>query len=261
METLTHDNLVLHVRSDGPVDGRPVLFANSLGTELRVWDALLPHLRLGLRILRFDKRGHGLSDDPSAPFTIQDLAGDAAAILDRFEVKEVTVVGLSIGGLIAQALAHARPDLVRGVVLMDTAARIGPPEMWQDRIAAVHRDGIGSMADAVMVRWFPPAFHRDRGAELALWRNMLCRTTTAGYAGCCAAIAGADLTETTAALRLPAIVMAGELDAATPPALVRATADLMGAPFHLIPGAGHLPCVDAPELVAAHINRFLEETA
>ncbi|MBR3369238.1 MAG: 3-oxoadipate enol-lactonase [Rhodobacteraceae bacterium] len=261
MKTVIQNNIVLHVRDEGPRDGVPVLFANSLGTDLRVWDAVLPLLPDGLRMIRYDKRGHGLSDAPPAPYTMEDLVADAGAVLDQLGATKAVVIGLSIGGMIAQGLAHARPDLVRAIVLMDTAARIGPAQMWQDRIRAVQDTGIAPLADGVMARWFAPAFHRDKPAELAVWRNMLCRTTPAGYAGCCAAIAGADLTDSTRALALPAIVMAGSEDGATPPDLVQATAALMDAPFHLIDGAGHLPCVESPAQVAALITAFLKEIA
>lgn len=260
MHSIIHDRLAFHIRDEGPRDGRAVVFANSLGTDLRVWDALLPHLAPGLRIIRFDKRGHGLSDASPAPYAMADLVGDAAAILDCLGVRGATFVGLSIGGMIGQALAAARPDLVRALVLMDTAAKIGTPEMWRTRIAAVLAEGIAALADPILERWFAPDYHRTRTAELALWRNMLCRTPAQGYAGCCAAIAGADLTDATRALRLPALVMAGDCDGSTPPDLVRATADLLGAPFHLIEGAAHIPCVERPEPVAALINDFLEAT-
>lgn len=261
MKTVIHDNIVLHIRDEGPQGGVPVVFANSLGTDLRVWDAVLPLLPDGLRLVRYDKRGHGLSDAPPAPYTMDALVADLAAVLDELQVTKAVIVGLSIGGMIAQGLAHARPDLVRGIVLMDTAARIGPEQMWTDRIKAVQDNGIAPLADGVLARWFAPAFHRDHADQLAVWRNMLCRTTRDGYAGCCAAIAGADLTEATRALDLPAIAMVGSEDGATPPELVRATADLMGAPFHLIDGAGHLPCVENPARVAALIATFLKETA
>lgn len=258
MKTLMHDGNLLHYRDDGPPAGRPVLLLNSLGADLRVWDPLLPHLTADLRIIRHDKRGHGLSDAPQGPYTIAELSADAAALLDHLGLRDVVVVGLSIGGLIAQHLATTRPDLVAALVIMDSAAKIGTPEMWQDRIKTVTTDGLEAMAPAILTRWFAPEFHRTRPAELALWRNMLCRTTVAGYAGCCAAIAVADLTATTRALTCPALVMVGSADGATPPDLVQATAALMGAPCHVIDGAGHLPCVEAPEQVARLINGFLD---
>lgn len=260
MQTISTSDITIHIRDDGPKAGRAVVFANSLGTDLRVWDAMLPRLPAGLRLVRYDKRGHGLTDATPAPYSLDQLVADAEAVCDGLGLTDVTVVGLSIGGLIGQGLAAKRPDLVRALVLMDTAAKIGTAPMWQERIDTIDRDGIAALAGPILERWFTPAF-RAANPQFPLWRNMLTRTTVAGYAGCCAAIAGADLTESTRALRLPVMAMAGDRDGSTPPDLVRATADLCGADFHLIADAGHIPCVEQPEATAALLTDFLERTA
>lgn len=260
MQTMSTSGITLHIRDEGPRDGRAVLFANSLGTDLRVWDALLPLLPAGLRIVRYDKRGHGLSDATPAPYAMDRLVADAEAVCGGLGLRDVTFVGLSIGGLIGQGLAAKRPDLVRALVLMDTAAKIGTAQMWQDRIDAITAGGVEALADPILERWFTPAF-RAANPGFALWRNMLTRTSVAGYTGCCAAIAGADLTDSTRALRLPVLAMAGDADGSTPPDLVRATADLCGADFHVIPDAGHIPCVEQPQATARLLADFLERTA
>lgn len=260
MQTIVRPDATLHIRDEGPRAGRPVMFANSLGTDLRVWDALLPLLPADLRIIRFDKRGHGLSSAPPAPYAMETLIADAAAVCDGLGVSGVTFVGLSIGGLIGQGLAAARPDLVRALVLMDTAAKIGTPEMWQARIGTIRAGGIAALEGPIMERWFTAPF-RDNNPEFALWCAMLTRTSLEGYLGCCAAIAGADLTESTRALRLPALALVGDEDGSTPPDLVRATAALCGADFHMIAGAGHIPCVEQPAATAALLADFLERTA
>ncbi|QDA36245.1 3-oxoadipate enol-lactonase (plasmid) [Paracoccus liaowanqingii] len=259
MQILSRPFGALHYRLDGP-DGAPVvLMANSLGTDLRLWDAVLPLLPQGLGYLRYDKQGHGLSDLGRAD-RIADHADDAAALIEAVAPGPVVMVGLSIGGLIAQHLAAGRPDLVRALVLSNTAARLGTPDSWHARIDAVEQHGMASIADAVMERWFAAPFRAT--PALALWRNMLARTTAAGYVAACRALAGADHRQATAALRLPAMVIAGEADGASPPDLVRATADLIpGATFHLIPGAGHLPCVETPAAHAALMTPFLERHA
>jgi 3-oxoadipate enol-lactonase len=259
MQTLTTNGLVLHICDEGPRGGRPVLFANSLGTDLRVWDALLPHLRPGLRLIRFDKPGHGLSDLASA--TIADMADTVALLAGTLELRgRLTVVGLSIGGMIGQSLAARHPNLMQALVLMDTAARIGTPQAWQDRIDAIRANGIDSIADAVMERWFTPNFRATRSAELKLWRNMLTRTSEDGYIACCRAIAETDLTDSTSRLTLPTLALVGAQDGSTPPDLVRATAQLAKAEFHSIEGAGHIPCVEQPEQTAALLNAFLSRT-
>jgi 3-oxoadipate enol-lactonase len=260
MRTVTSNGVTLHVQLEGPEDGPVVMFANSLGTDLRVWDLLLPHLPEGLRIVRFDKRGHGLSDCPDGPYDMDALVTDAEAIIDAFGLRDITFVGLSIGGLIGQGLAARRPEVMRALVLMDTAAKIGSSEMWQERIDALRTGGIGSMAEAILDRWFAPEMRHD-AARLAPWRNMLTRTPIEGYIGCCAAIAEADFTQSTRALTLPVMAMAGSEDGSTTPEMVRATADLCNAAFHVIQDAGHLPCIEAPEQVGALITDFLKETA
>lgn len=249
----------MHVRVDGPEDGTPVVFANSLGTDLRLWDAVLPLLP-GIRAIRYDKRGHGLSD-LSPPHDIADLAADAAALIEAVAGgAPVIFVGLSVGGCVGQALAAARPDLVRALVLSNSAARMGTAEGWQARITAIEGGGLAGIADGVMDRWFAPGFRAT--PDVALWRNMLVRTAAEGYVQTCRLLAACDLTATSAQLRLPVLVIAGEDDGASPPDLVQATARLIpGARFHLIPGVGHLPCVETPALWAATVAPFLKEHA
>lgn len=260
MQTVTRGTTVHHVAESGDAQGRPIVFANSLGTDLRVWDAVLPLLPAGLRVLRSDKRGHGLSDCPPGPWTIADLADDLAAILDARGIRDAAIVGLSVGGLIAQSLAARRPDLVRVLVLSNTAAKIGTADTWNDRIAAVETGGITPIADAVLERWFTPAFRADP-ARLAPWRNMLARTPAAGYAATCAAIRDADLTASTRTLKQPTLALAGDADGSTPPDLVGATAALIGgARFEVIADAGHIPGVEQPEAYAGLLTAFLQET-
>ena len=249
----------LHYRIDGPDDGAPVVFANSLGTDMRLWDPILPLLPPGLRILRYDKRGHGLSTCPDAPYAMGSLVGDVERLMDHLGFRDALFVGLSIGGLIAQGLTVKRLDLVRAMVLSNTGAKIGTKEMWGDRIAAVEADGIEALADATMERWFSRAFLAT--PELELWRNLLVRQPDAGYAGCSAAISGTDFYATTATLRLPTLGIAGSEDGATPPDLVRETVDLVpGSQFHLIRRAGHLPCVEQPEEYAQVLTDFMRAT-
>lgn len=258
MQVAVLDGLCVHYAESGTRSGPPVVFANSLGTDLRLWDKVLPLLPQSCRYIRYDKRGHGLTDAPRQPYRMGQLVGDAERLMDHLEVRDAVFVGLSIGGMIAQGLAVKRLDLVRALVLSNTAAKIGTTEIWDQRIAEVNADGIASLSKAVMVRWFSRAF-RDK-PELMLWRNMLERQTVDGYAGCSAAIQGTDFYATTATLTLPTLAIAGSEDGSTPPDLVRETADLIkGSRFHLIRGAGHLPCVEKPEDYAEVLTGFLQE--
>ncbi len=259
MQVLDLDGLRLHYRIDGNAAGRPVVFANSLGTDLRLWDKVIPLLPQSLRLIRYDKRGHGLSDGPPGPYGMGALVRDAERLMEALGAKDACFVGLSIGGLIAQGLATKRLDLVRTLVLSNTAAKIGTAETWATRIEAIRKAGIEPIADGILERWFARPFRQS--AEFAAWRNMLIRQPADGYAGCCAAIAGTDFYTTTAALTLPTLAIAGAEDGSTPPDLVRETADLIkGSRFALIRGAGHLPPVEQPEAFAQHLTQFLTET-
>ena len=258
MEVTDLDDVRLHVKRDGTRGGPPVVFANSLGTDLRLWDAVVARLPPGLDILRYDMRGHGLSSAPPAPYAMGTLVRDAERLIETAGLRDVVFVGLSIGGMIAQGLAAKRLDLIRAAVLSNTAPKIGTRAMWEARIAMVETEGLSAMSESIMERWFSKAF-RDSPA-VAPWRRMVETTPPQGYAGCSAAIAGTDFYTTTAALRLPTQVIAGDADGSTPPDLVREMADLIpGARHDLIRGAGHLPCVEKPDAYAAILTRFLSD--
>ena len=259
MKVFDTGKVKLHYRVDGDPSGAPIVFANSLGTDLRLWDAVLPLLPPGLRIIRYDKRGHGLSDCPEAPYSMGALVKDVESLLAHLEVRECVFVGLSIGGLIAQGLAAKRLDIVRALVLSNTGAKIATREIWGDRIDTIRRHGMPAIGDATMKRWFSKDFREK--PEMAAWRNMLISTPAEGYIGCAEAIAGTDFYTPTAALRLPCLGIAGSEDDATPPDLVRETVDLIpGSSLEIMRRAGHLPCVEDPETYARHLTDFLRTT-
>lgn len=259
MAEFLRDGVCLHYLDEGPRDGPAVVFSNSLGTDLRLWDPILTLLPKGLRILRYDMRGHGQSDVPPAPYAMGTLISDIEALLDHLEVRGCLFVGLSIGGMIAQGLAVKRLDLVRAMVLSNTAAKIGQPSLWDTRIAAVRAGGVASLTEAILERWFSPAFLSD--PRLPHWRDMVLSTPDEGYIGCCAAIAGTDFYTPTSGLRLPTLGIAGSEDGSTPPDLVRETVDLIpGSQFTLLRRAGHLPHVEQPEAYAEALSRFIRET-
>ncbi len=249
-------DIALNVEESGDPQGAPLMFANSLGTDLRLWDPILDLLPKGLRIIRYDMRGHGLSDAPEGPYKMGALVSDAEKILDALDVRECAFVGLSIGGMVAQGLAVKRLDLIRGMVLSNTAAKMGTAQMWRDRIETIQTKGLPSITDAVMERWFSPKFLSS--PELGYWADMMNATPAQGYTGCCAAIAGTDMMTPTSGLRLPTLGIAGSDDGASPPDLVRETVDLIpGSEFALIRGAGHLPHVEQPERYAQILRDFL----
>lgn len=250
--------LRLNAEVSGPPDGAPLVLIHALGTSLAIWDDLLPLLPPGLHVLRLDLRGHGQSDTPPGPYAMGALIRDIERLMDHFAMKQAVVLGLSIGGLVAQGLAVKRLDLVRAMILSNTAAKIGRPEQWQDRIAAVRAGGMAALHDATMERWLGRKW-KEHHAFARLSSGFL-ETSSEGWAGCAAAIAGTDFYETTATLTLPTLVIAGGNDGSTPPDLVRETAELIrGHRFALMRGTGHIPALEKPAEYAALINQFLTE--
>ncbi|SFC35711.1 3-oxoadipate enol-lactonase [Tropicimonas isoalkanivorans] len=246
----------LHWREDGNPHGAPIVFANSLGTDLRIWDKVVARLPGQYRILRYDMRGHGLSDCPPPPYSMGALVRDVERLLDQLEVRDAVFVGLSVGGMVAQGLAVKRLDLVRAMVLSNTAAKIGTKETWEDRVAAVKSGGLESLADGIMEKWFTAELRAT--PELRLWRNMVTRSPEQGYIGTCQAIAGTDFYTPTSGLTLPTLAIAGSEDGSTPPDLVRETAGLVrGSEFHLIRRSGHIPCVERPDDYTERLMEFL----
>ena len=185
MQVLQHGDHVIHYRFRPCEAGRPTLvFINSLGTDFRIWDDVVAALSPRFGILLHDKQGHGLSGMGAGARSIGDYAADVLALLDHFAIGKPVLCGLSVGGIVAQHLLIHHPDRAAAAILSHTGAKVGTDESWNARIAAVNEGGIASIAGMVMERWFSPAFHRERAAELALYTNMLTRTDAAAYTAC-----------------------------------------------------------------------------
>ena len=251
-------HLRLNYRFDGAANGPVLVLSHALGFDLTIWAPIIPMLPPTLRILRYDHRGHGASDTPTPPYTMGALITDAERLLDHLNIRDCVFLGLSMGGLVAQGLAIKRLDLVRGLVLSGTAAKIGTEALWQDRIAAVRAGGLAAINASAVERTFSRNFRAS--PDIAHWQNLMLNGNPDGYIGCAAAIAGTDFYTPTASLRLPTLAIAGADDAATPPDLVRETADLIpGSRFALIRGGGHLPFIERPQAYADALTTFLKE--
>lgn len=257
------NDVTLHYQHISATDDRPTLvFSNSLATDFRIWRDVIVRLVGQAEIITYDNRGHGLSDIGTSPYQLDDLVGDLAGLLDYLGKKDVILCGLSVGGMIAQRLAVLRPDLTKGLILCDTAAKIGNTDMWNERMHTARAQGLAGLVEGNMQRWFTADFHNHRKDELAGYCNMFLRTPLDGYLGTAAALRDADLTEAAKNLDLPTLCIVGDEDGSTPPELVLNTANLIpNADFKLIKGAGHIPCVEQPEILSDLIAGFLAQHA
>lgn len=259
-EFINTGNITLYVRREGLQTGTPLVFINSLGTDHRIWDAVIPVLAGDYPIVRYDKRGHGLSDCPPAPYTIRDHVHDLTELLAALDIKQAILIGISVGGMIAMDYAAANPARLAALVLCDTYPKIGTAEMWNDRINTLRAHGMAALSDTILARWFAPDFHMQYPAAYRGYGNMLLRTPVEGYTGTCEAIRDADLTDIVGKIQTRTLILCGASDVSTPPVLVRELATMLpNARYVEIENAGHLPCIENPAAVTTAIYTFLKD--
>lgn len=252
------DGCRLAYRLDGPREAPVLLFANSLGSRLEVWDAQAAAFAGPYRVLRYDGRGHGRSDAPAGAYGLDRLGRDAVALLDALEIERAHVCGLSLGGVIGQWLGFRAPERLRSLVLANTAAFMGPPDPWEGRIAAVRSGGMAALTESVLARWFTPAFLASAPDRVAAVREMLLGTPAAGYAGCCAAIRDMDLRPTAPLIRTPVSVIVGAHDPSTPPAEGRWLAEAIPEARLVTLDSAHLSNVEQAGAFTAALAAHLD---
>jgi 3-oxoadipate enol-lactonase/4-carboxymuconolactone decarboxylase len=244
----------LRYRIDGPADAPPVLLVNSLGTTMDLWAAQVEPLARRYKVIRYDVRGHGRSSVPPGEYTLDDLGHDAVHVLDAAGVGDAYVCGVSLGALTAMWLGVYRPSRVRGLVIANTAARVGTPERWTDRIAKVRADGMGAIADLALGNWFTPAFRQREPAVAKRFHEMVASCSPDGYIGCCAALRDADLRPAIPGIRTRSLVIAGDQD----PSMAVAEAEFIrdaipGSSLLTLHGA-HLTNVECAEIFTMKIE-------
>ena len=243
----------LHYRFDGPDTAPVVVFSNSIGTTLELWDAQVPAFGGPFRMLRYDQLGHGRSEVPPGPYTVELLARELLALLDELGIERFSFCGLSLGGAVGMWLGANAGDRLKRLVLAATSAHFGPPERWIERAAAVRSHGMAPLADATMGRWFTPAF-----VGTALFRQTFCAVPEEGYAGCCEALRDWDFRDELGSVVAPTYVLVGSEDPATPPAQARLIADgIPGSRIEVIPDAAHLLNVEQTDRFNRAARTFL----
>jgi 3-oxoadipate enol-lactonase len=241
---------------DGPEDAPVLVLPCSLGTTRALWEPQLPAFARSFRLLRYEHRGHGGSPVPPGPYSLEELARDALALLDRLGLERVAWCGLSLGGMVGMWLGARVPERLRSLVLACTSARVPGPEVYRERAALVRERGLEPVADAVVSRWFTAT------ADPVLvdrFRELLVATPVEGYAATCEAIAGWDFRDELGDVSVPTLVLAGSEDEATPAGDTQLLAErIPGARLAVLEGAAHLANLERPDAFAGAALGHLE---
>jgi len=250
-----------HVRINGPAGAPVVVLAHALATDLSFWDLQVAVWSRFLRVVRYDLRGHGQSPAPEGAYGFDQMAADVIDLLDFLKVDRAAFVGLSLGGMIGQALALRAPERLSALVLAETNART--PDalkgMWQQRIAGATSGGMETQVEGSLARWFTPDY-RARSPLTVEWITGLIRQTSpAGFIACCRAIENLDFLDRLAAVAVPTLVVAGAEDQAAPLANLQGiAAKIPESTFIKIEGAAHLGNIEQSSVFSEEVGRFLK---
>jgi 3-oxoadipate enol-lactonase len=249
--------LSIHYRVEGPAEAPPLLLIHSLGTTMEMWAPQATALAGKFRVVSYDLRGHGLSEATDGPYTLELLAGDALGLLDHLGLERTHVAGVSLGGMIAQTLGIASGGRVRSLVLGDTASLIGPKSNWDSRAATIRADGMASLVDAILSRWFTAGFIQAEPQIARGFGAMLLRMPAEAYISAASAVRDGDTTADLGRIGCPTLVLVGDQDVSTPPSAAEALkAGIPGAKLVVIENAAHIPTVERPDAVTSAMLSF-----
>jgi 3-oxoadipate enol-lactonase len=254
------NGILLNYEVTGKDEAPALVLSHSLGSSLVMWEPQLPALEPHFRVWRYDTRGHGGSEAPFGPYTFELLAGDVIGLLDGMGIPQAHFVGLSMGGMIGQALGLIHSDRLLSLTLCDTAAA-NPPgsrEIWQERIDLVRKEGLTSLLDPTLERWFRPEFVNQNPPVLEKIRRQFLDTSINGYVGCSQAIMELDYLEKLGKIKIPTLIVVGEDDPGTPVSAARAIQEgIGGSKLVILPGARHLSSVEQAGAFNRAVLEFL----
>lgn len=259
MPNIQANGIQLYYELAGPAHAPVVMLSNSLGTRLEMWDPQMQALTERYRVLRYDSRGHGRSNAPDGPYTIDMLADDALGLLDALDIERAHFCGLSKGGMVGQVLGAKHGDRLISLALCSTACHLPPRELWDERIRLANEGGMMALVDGVVERWFTEAFRREPSIAVDRVRQMIIDTPAHGYAACCAAIRDMDLRELITGIRVPTLVVVGDRDPATPPERAQEIQSRVpGARLEVVPNAAHLLNIEQDVVFDAALMSLLD---
>jgi 3-oxoadipate enol-lactonase len=252
-----NDGVRLFYTLDGPENAPVLMLSNSLGCTHEMWNAQLAAFAKKYRVLRYDRRGHGQSAAPPGPYSLDELAADALAIMNAAGVSRVNWCGLSMGGMTGLHLATSQPDCIEKLVVASAATFMPPPELWNGRIKTAQDKGIEVLAAPTMQRWFTPGFLRGSQDKVAAIRAQFLQTTVEGFSGCAAAMRDMDQRETIANITAPTLVIVGSDDQGTTPADAAFIVSRVPGARGLILKGSHIINVEQPEAFTNAVLEFL----
>jgi 3-oxoadipate enol-lactonase len=259
---ITANGINVNYTLEGPASAPIITLSNSLASNLSMWDPQTSVLTSRYRVLRYDTRGHGGTDAPAGPYSLDELTEDVRALLQALGITRTHFMGLSMGGMIGQIMALKHPQMLRSLVLCDTMSRV-PTEakpLWDDRIHVAEAQGMEPLVEPTLARWFTEPFRRKGSPVLERVRTMIRTTPARGYAGCCHAIAALNLTDQLKAIALPTLIIVGEDDPATPVAASRVIHEqIKGSELVILKSAAHLANLEQPEAFNRAMMAFLPE--
>lgn len=240
-------------------EGMPwLVLSHSLACSTRMWDEQIAAFKDRYRILAYDTRGHGSSQAPAGAYTLEQLADDLKALLDRLGVSRAHYCGLSMGGMIGQTYALKHPGTFTTLVLADTTSRM-PAEAqpaWQDRIRTAQEKGMQPLVEPTLARWFTEPYRKAQPQTMQRIGNLIGSTPVAGYVGCCHAIPQINLTARLKEIGTPILIIVGEDDPGTPVAMSKEIHEnAPGSKLVVLPKAAHLSNIEQ----SAAFNRALDE--
>lgn len=254
-----HDGCRTFYRAEGPQDAPAIIFSNSLGCDHLMWQPQADALKHGFRVVRYDQRGHGASDVPAGPYTIEQLGGDVIGLADHLGLDSFHFCGLSMGGITGQWLGIHHGERLEKLILANTSPHFPPPDMWDQRMGAVHDGGMTAISDAVLDRFFSPTLHAAQPGTVSDFRNVLEQTNPDGYLGCCGMLREADVYPELGKISAPTLVISGRHDQSTPPERGEKIAAAIKGAAHVILDAAHISNVERADDFTRALAGFLGE--
>jgi 3-oxoadipate enol-lactonase len=251
------DGCALNVEVDGPANAPVLMMSNSLGTNLHMWDDQAPAFSKQFRLVRYDRRGHGKSEAPTGPYTMDRLGRDVLSIVDALGVKKFNWCGLSMGGMVGQWLGANAPDRLEKLIVSNTHYYYGDKQPWHDRIKFAQDKGLAALAPMQMERWFTKGFREKNAQAIARITEMFVATPVGGFVGCCEAVRDMDFRQSTPTITVPTMVIVGSQDPATPPAAGEDIHKMIKGSKLVAIDAAHLSNVEQPKAYTDAVLNFL----